>query len=117
MKACARFPLLSGDLLLGTLSFASRSKDDLPPDKQELIETIYHYVATAYERLRLVQNLRHADHQKDEFLATLAHDCATRWPRSATACNSCGWRAASRDRRAGPHDDGPAVDAVGAAGR
>lgn len=67
-------PLVSGNLLLGTLAFASRSKDEFAPDELELLGTISHYVTGAYERLRLLEKLRQADHKKDEFLATLAHE-------------------------------------------
>ncbi len=67
-------PLMSGNLLLGTLSFASRSKDYFSADERAFLETICRYVAVAYERLRLVARLREADRRKDEFLATLAHE-------------------------------------------
>jgi PAS domain S-box-containing protein len=74
VRAYAGFPLLSGNLLLGTLAFASRSKGEFGPDEREFLETICHYLAVAYERLRLVEKLRQADRKKDEFLATLAHE-------------------------------------------
>src|SRR5262249_12374227 len=38
------------------------------------LRTICQYVAVAYERMRLVRQLREADQRKDEFLATLAHE-------------------------------------------
>ncbi len=74
VRAYAGFPLLSGNLLLGTLSFASRSKDEFAADELEFLETVCHSVAVACERLRLVEKLRQADRRKDEFLATLAHE-------------------------------------------
>jgi PAS domain S-box-containing protein len=74
VRAYAAFPLTSGNLLLGTLAFASRSKDEFYADELTFLETICHYVAVAYERLRLLEKLRQADHKKDEFLATLAHE-------------------------------------------
>ncbi len=67
-------PLLAGDRLLGSLSFASRSRDQLDADEVEFLQTICRYVAVAYERLRLVEQLKEADRKKDEFLATLAHE-------------------------------------------
>jgi PAS domain S-box-containing protein len=70
--ACS--PLLVGDRLLGTLSFASRSRDSFEEEELEFLRTICHYVTVAYERLRLVHELREADRRKDEFLATLAHE-------------------------------------------
>ena len=38
------------------------------------------------ERKQIEKTLQDADRRKDEFLATLAHDCAIPWRRSATAC-------------------------------
>lgn len=67
-------PLMAGDRLLGTLSFASRSKDSFDTDELEFLQTVCHYVAYAYERIRLIRKLREEDEKKDEFLATLAHE-------------------------------------------
>ncbi len=67
-------PLLIGDRLLGTLSFGSRTRDRFDAAELEFLETICHYVTVAYERLRLIGQLREADRRKDEFLATLAHE-------------------------------------------
>ncbi|QJE97345.1 PAS domain S-box protein [Luteolibacter luteus] len=74
IQAYACNPLLAGDELLGTLSFASRTRVAFEPDEIEFMETISHYVTVAYLRWRLVENLRAADRRKDEFLATLAHE-------------------------------------------
>jgi PAS domain S-box-containing protein len=74
LRAYACNPLLAGDRLLGTLSFASRTKDQFDPDEVAFIETICHYVTAAYERLQLLNELKEADRRKDEFLATLAHE-------------------------------------------
>ncbi|WP_052573824.1 PAS domain-containing protein [Haloferula sp. BvORR071] len=74
IRAYACNPLMAGDELLGTLSFASRTRDRFEPDELEFMETISHYVTGAYARLRLVDDLRAADRRKDEFLATLAHE-------------------------------------------
>src|SRR5262249_2321856 len=60
--------------LLGTLSFASQSRDQFDDDELEFLRTISHYVTMACERLRLIEQLREADRRKDEFLATLAHE-------------------------------------------
>jgi len=67
-------PLLAGDKLLGTLSFASRSRDTFDPEELEFLQTLSNYVAVAYERLRWMRQLREDDRRKDEFLATLAHE-------------------------------------------
>jgi len=73
-RAYACNPLIAGGELLGTLSFASSTRDRFEADEIEFMETIAHYITAAYVRLRLVENLRTADRRKDEFLATLAHE-------------------------------------------
>ncbi|MDB5391888.1 MAG: multi-sensor hybrid histidine kinase [Planctomycetaceae bacterium] len=74
IRCYAGNPLLAGDRLLGTLSFASRTRDRFDSDELEFLATISHYVTAAYERLRLIGQLRESDRRKDEFLATLAHE-------------------------------------------
>ncbi len=74
IRAYACNPLLVEGRLLGTLSFASRSRDEFDADELEFLRTISHYVTVAFERLRLVRQLRDQDQRKDEFLATLAHE-------------------------------------------
>jgi PAS domain S-box-containing protein len=74
LRAYASNPLFAGAELIGTLSFASRTRDAFSPDELVFIATITHYVSIAYERLRLLDRLRDADRRKDEFLATLAHE-------------------------------------------
>jgi signal transduction histidine kinase/ActR/RegA family two-component response regulator len=74
IQAYACNPLMSEGQLLGTLSFASRSRNEFDAAELAFLETICHYVTVAYERLRLLGQLREADRRKDEFLATLAHE-------------------------------------------
>jgi signal transduction histidine kinase len=81
MRAYACNPLLVEDRLLGTLSFATRNRDQFEADELEVIRTICHYVAMAKERQRLTTELTdraarlaEADRRKDEFLAMLAHE-------------------------------------------
>jgi PAS domain S-box-containing protein len=74
IRAYACYPLEINHELLGTLSFASRTRDGFDQDEQEFLRTISHYVAVAYERMRLVGQLKDADRRKDEFLAILAHE-------------------------------------------
>jgi PAS domain S-box-containing protein len=74
VRAYACNPLLAGDRLLGTLSFASKTKDKFDDAEVSFMETISHYVTVAHERLRLLNELKEADRRKDEFLATLAHE-------------------------------------------
>jgi signal transduction histidine kinase len=44
------------------------------PEEIEFLETISQYVTVAYERLRMIEQLRVQDRSKNEFLATLAHE-------------------------------------------
>jgi signal transduction histidine kinase/ActR/RegA family two-component response regulator len=74
IRAYACNPLLGDGDLIGTLSFASRTRDSFQEEELEFLETICQYVAVAYGRLRLLKQLRDADRRKDEFLATLAHE-------------------------------------------
>ncbi len=74
IRAYACNPLVIHNDLLGTLAFASRTRDEFVEDELEVLRTICHYVAVAYERLGLVRQLRDADRRKNEFLATLAHE-------------------------------------------
>jgi PAS domain S-box-containing protein len=74
IRAYACNPLVAGDRLLGTLSFASRVKDRFDDEEIAVIETICHYVTVARERLRLLNELKEAGARKDEFLAMLAHE-------------------------------------------
>jgi len=73
-EACAANPLIVEDRVLGTLAFATRSKDALHADEIEFIETVCRYVTVAYERMHLIRRLRETDNRKDEFLAMLAHE-------------------------------------------
>ncbi len=54
-------PLLSDDLLLGTLSFASRSKDQFDPDELTFLQTISEYVAVAYARMHVQDAVRDSE--------------------------------------------------------
>jgi PAS domain S-box-containing protein len=67
-------PLLVGNELLGTLSFASRTRESFDEDEIDFLATISKYVTAAYERLSLIARLQEADRRKDQFLATLAHE-------------------------------------------
>jgi len=74
IRAYACYPLLAGERLLGTLSFASRSRDAFASHELEFLETISQYVTVAYEKLGLIEGMREQDRRKDEFLATLSHE-------------------------------------------
>lgn len=73
-KACSCHPLLADYELLGTLCFASRTKERFADDEADFLRSVSHYATAAYERLRRIGQLRQMDRRKDEFLATLAHE-------------------------------------------
>lgn len=74
IRACSCHPLLAEHQLLGTLCFASRTKDSFRDDELDFLRTVSHYATAAFERLRYIQQMREGDRRKDEFLATLAHE-------------------------------------------
>jgi two-component system CheB/CheR fusion protein len=74
LRAYACNPLVSDQLLLGALAFGSHTRDEFEPDELAVLHTISHYVAVAYERMRLLNELRDSDRRKDEFLAMLSHE-------------------------------------------
>ena len=73
-RACSCHPLLAEYQLLGTLCFASRTKDAFRADELDFLRTVSHYATVTFERLRGIQKMRDDDRRKDEFLATLAHE-------------------------------------------
>jgi signal transduction histidine kinase/CheY-like chemotaxis protein len=74
LRAYACVPLVASERLLGTLSFGSSQRDLFEADELEFMRTVTRYLTVAYERLRLVRELREADRKKDDFIALLAHE-------------------------------------------
>ena len=88
IRAYACNPLMAGRRLLGTLAFATTTRDEFSQEDLDFLRTICQYVAMAKERLRLEEQLRRhieqlasanaaladADKRKNEFLAMLAHE-------------------------------------------
>jgi signal transduction histidine kinase len=85
VRAYAGFPLVIGDTLLGTLSFATRSRDTLSLAEVEFLSTIAQYVAIALDRAQRHQQLEvkvtertarlhETISQLESFSYTLAHD-------------------------------------------
>jgi signal transduction histidine kinase/CheY-like chemotaxis protein len=74
LRAYACMPLIANDRMLGTLAFGSRRRDHFEVEEVEFLRTVTRYMTVAYERLRLVRELRDADRKKDEFIALLAHE-------------------------------------------
>ena len=81
LRACACFPLVAQDHLLGTLTFGTRTRDALAHDDVAVLRVVGDQVAMALERTRLIdelsvrnRSLAEDDRRKDEFLAMLAHE-------------------------------------------
>src|SRR5262249_15651229 len=74
IRAYACSPLLVGERLLGTLSFASRTRARFDEEALESLRRVRRHLPAAYERARLVKDPREAARRKDNFLATLAHE-------------------------------------------
>jgi PAS domain S-box-containing protein len=89
-------PLMAGDRLLGTLSFASRSRDLFETDELEFFRAVCHYLEIALERLQLQGELkRHAellDQAHDAILAVRPDRSIEFWNRGAELMY--GWSAA-----------------------
>ncbi|MFN6483314.1 MULTISPECIES: response regulator [unclassified Nostoc] len=81
ITACAGQPLIVQGRLLGTLSFASRTRTSFTPEEIDLLQSTCEQMAIAIERANLLasiqqqaQQLQQANRIKDEFLAVLSHE-------------------------------------------
>ena len=73
-------PLPGREGTLGVISFvACESGRHYGPEDLRLAQDLACRAAVAVENARLYEKTREADRRKQEFLATLAHECATRW--------------------------------------
>jgi signal transduction histidine kinase/CheY-like chemotaxis protein len=80
-SACAVFPLIAHDRLIGTLAFGTRRRPRFSTEELAVMQMVADQVAIALERDRLVKELQSrnvqladADRRKDEFLAMLGHE-------------------------------------------
>ena len=81
ITAYAGQPLIAQGRLLGTLSFASRTRTHFTPAEIDLLRSTCDQIAIALERASLndslqqqAEQLRQANRIKDEFLAVLSHE-------------------------------------------
>ena len=81
MTAYSSHLLIYQEQLLGTLSFGSYSRTDFTAAETEFLQALCDQIAIALERGNLInslqaqtEQLRHANHLKDEFLAVLSHE-------------------------------------------
>jgi signal transduction histidine kinase len=76
-SGCSCHPLMAGSRPIGALGFASRTHQHFDADDVDVMQALSHQVALAYECLNVVAGLREQERNKDEFLATLAHELRT----------------------------------------
>jgi GAF domain-containing protein len=74
IRVYACYPLLSGEHLLGTLAFASRTRERFSDAELDLLREIARHVAVAYVTLRRVKHRRESDRRTREFLTTLMQE-------------------------------------------
>jgi PAS domain S-box-containing protein len=81
VRAYYGYPLMVRERLLGTLSFASRSKDSFSQNEIGMMQAVCDQIAIAMERASLITSLQQqteqlteANRMKDEFLAILSHE-------------------------------------------
>jgi GAF domain-containing protein len=74
IRTYACFPLMSGEHLLGTLAFASRTRERFGETDLDLLREISRQVALAYVRLRRGRHRRESDRKTHEFLTTLMQE-------------------------------------------
>lgn len=79
-RAYACNPLLSDDLLLGTLSFASRSKDQFDPEEIIFLQTISDYVAVAYARIHVETLIRESQERLQFIMDSMPQKIFTTTP-------------------------------------
>jgi len=81
VTACAAFPLVAEERLIGTLQFGTRRRARFSLEELAVMQLVADQIAIALERERLMNELQarnvelaDADKRKDEFLAMLAHE-------------------------------------------
>ncbi|HET6521027.1 MAG TPA: HWE histidine kinase domain-containing protein [Geminicoccaceae bacterium] len=103
IRAYACNPLMAGDRLLGTLSFATRSRDRFSEEDLAFFRTISHYVALVHDRLQAERAVREAAEQRR--LALEAADLGT-WDYDLVA-GRFHWDERCRRIHGVASDDGP----------
>ncbi|MBL9100067.1 MAG: response regulator [Myxococcales bacterium] len=81
IRALCCYPLMAAGRLIGTLLFATRTREQLLGDEIDALHIVGDQTAMALERARLLDELQRradalaeGDRRKDEFLAMLAHE-------------------------------------------
>lgn len=78
MRAVASFPLLIGERLLGTMCFATASRDVIVEEEIDLLTRLAQYVAITMDRAQREQALQDAQEQLREHAGTLETKIAER---------------------------------------
>jgi PAS domain S-box-containing protein len=74
IDAYACHPLMSGERVIGTLSFGTRTRSRFSAEDLGMMKAVADLVAIAMERVETQARLLESNRRKDEFLATLAHE-------------------------------------------
>lgn len=67
-------PLIAQEQLLGTISFASRTRSGFNDYEIGIMQAVCNQIASSIQRANLMNSLQQANHIKDEFLAILSHE-------------------------------------------
>lgn len=67
-------PLIAQGQLLGTISFASRTRSDFAGYEIGIMQAVCNQIAIAIQRKNLINSLQQANRIKDEFLGILSHE-------------------------------------------
>ena len=76
-QSASSYPLVVGARPVGVIGFARRSRDGFDPGEVDAMEVLSHQVTVALQCLGVITSLREQDRNKDEFLATVAHELRT----------------------------------------
>jgi PAS domain S-box-containing protein len=93
IQAYACNPLMSGGRLLGTLSFASRTRPRFEEDELEFIRLVTHYVAVAMDRAKVERSLRDSEERFRTLIDATAQIVWTTAADGAAIEDSPSWRA------------------------
>ena len=80
LRAYVCNPLISDNILLGTLSFGSRSKDEFDTDEMAFLQTITHYVTVVYAKLRTQAAVRESEERLRFILESIPQKLVTTKP-------------------------------------
>ncbi len=80
LRAYVCNPMIFDNILLGTLSFGSRTKDEFDPDEMAFLQTITHYVTVVYANLRTQAAVRESEERLRFILESIPQKLVTTKP-------------------------------------